>query len=229
MAQEQTEPEAPVIDDEAVAAYLRANPDFFLRHRQLTTDLTIPHDVAPAVSLVAYQLRLLRAERDRLGSQLEELLQVARDNDRVAEQLHRLGLELLEAHDLDSRVLTLRESLRADFAADVVTIWLIGDELPQVNAEVVATTDPAVARRDELLPEGKPLVGQLDREYLSLAFGDGAERIASAAIIPFGDGSMQGLIGIGSPEPERFSSDQGTVFLSRLADLIGRALRCAAP
>jgi uncharacterized protein YigA (DUF484 family) len=229
MAQEQTEPDAPAIDDEAVAAYLRAHPDFFRRHRQLTTELEIPHDVAPAVSLVAYQLQLLRAEKEQLSAQLDDLLQVARDNDHVAEQLHRLGLELLAADDLDGRLMTLRESLRANFAADIVRVWLIGDELPQVNAEVVATTDPAVERREQLFPEGKPLVGQLEPDYLQLAFGDDAERIASAAIIPFGDGSMRGLIGIGSLEAERFSSDQGTVFLCRLADLIARALRCATP
>lgn len=227
MAQEQRESDAPAVDEESVAAYLRANPEFFLRHPKLTAELELPHEVPPAVSLVGYQMRLLRAEKERLSSQLEELLQVARDNDRVAEQLHRLGLELLEAADLEAKLVTLRESLRADFAADVVTIWLIGDDLPEVNAEIVATTDPAAQYRDELFPEGQPVAGPLGSEYMQLAFGAQAERIESAAIIPFSDGAMRGLVGIGSLDASRFRSDQGTVFLARLADLIGRALRCA--
>lgn len=227
MAREQPEPDSQAIDEQAVADYLRANPEFFLRHRELTATLELPHDVWPAVSLVAYQVQLLRSEKERLSAQLDELLRVARDNDRVAEQLHRLGMELLEAPDLDSKLVTLRESLRADFAADAVHIWLIGDALPPLNAEVVATTSPAVERRDELLPGERPIVGQLGPEYLELAFGEQAPEIGSAAIIPFSDGDMRGLVGIGSFQTTRFSSDQGTVFLCRLADLIGRVLRCA--
>lgn len=227
MPQEQAPKEAAAIDEEAIADYLRHSPDFFLRHRDLTAELELPHDVAPAVSLVAYQVRVLREQKERLSAQLEELLQVARDNDRVAEQLHRLGLELLEAPDLDAKLMTLRESLRADFAADAVHIWLIGDDLPALNAEIVPSTHPAVGRLDELFPGTRPLVGQLDAGCLELAFGNQAGDIASAAIIPFGDGDMRGLVGIGSYTPSRFSNDQGTVFLCRLSDLIGRVLRCA--
>jgi len=227
MAQEQPQLDSPSIDDDTVAAYLRAHPEFFLRHPQLTAELELPHQVPPAVSLVGYQMRALRADRDRIQSQLQELVQVARDNDRVAEQLHRLGLELLEAPDLDGKLVTLRESLRADFAADIVTISLIGDDLPAVNAEIIVSSDPAAERRDELFPEQRPVVGQLEPDTLELAFGNEAARIASAAVLPFGDGAMRGVVGIGSFESDRFSGDQGTVFLCRLADLIGRALRCA--
>lgn len=226
MSQQHTEAEAetPPLDERAVADYLREHPEFFTRHRRLAAEIEVPHDAGGAISLVSYQLHRLREEKRRLRWRLDELLGVARDNDRVAEQLHRLTLDLLEADGLDDALMAVRDRLRADFLADVVSIRLVGDSLPDVAVDVLASDDPDVARLPEQFRGGRPAVGRLSAEQIRLAFGEQGGEIRSAAVIPLVDTALRGVIGIGSFDAERFSGDQGTIFLGRLGDLVGCVL-----
>lgn len=216
---------AESVDEEAVAAFLKRDPEFFARHHELLQELHIPHDVSPAVSLIEYQVRVLRDEKQRVRRRLDELLRVARDNDRLAEQLHRLTLELLQGESLDAVLIALHEALQHSFRADQVCITLIGRNLPPVNARLLAPEDPAVTRIGEAFHDNRPQVGRLSNEHLGLAFGENIERIASAAVLPLSDGPARGLVAVASHDPERYRSDYGTVFLHRMADLVARAVR----
>ena len=44
-------------NDEAVAEYLQANPDFFARNSELLADLQLPHSPAPQPNLVPVRPR----------------------------------------------------------------------------------------------------------------------------------------------------------------------------
>lgn len=215
------------LDEAAVADFLRENPEFFLRQRDLLGELRIPHNVAPAVSLIEHQVDALRKEKRRLRWRLDDLLRVARENDRVAELLHRLTLELLDSPGLDATLVTLRDGLRADFRADIVNLVLIGETLPQANVAVLAPGHRDVARMSEHFRGNRPVVGRLSREQMRLAFGEHADDVQSAAVIPLDDTATRGLVAIGSRDPERYRGDQGTVFLTRLGDLVARTIRRA--
>ena len=80
-----------------VVTYLRNHPEFFVHHPELTQSLRIPHSCEPAVSLLEYQNRLLRGRCQRLHDKLLDLVAIARDNDRLAERVQRLALNLLDA------------------------------------------------------------------------------------------------------------------------------------
>ncbi len=83
--------------DGTVTAYLRDHPEFFAQHPDLVESLRIPHPCKPAVSLLEYQNRLLRERCQRLHDKLLEWVAIARDNDRLAERVQRLALNLLDA------------------------------------------------------------------------------------------------------------------------------------
>lgn len=221
--------EGPASDDNAVAEYLLAHPDFLRRRRDVLAALDIPHDVSPAVSLIERQVAVLREEAAQLRGRLDELLRVARDNDRLADQLHRFTLELLAADGLERVLVTLRDGLRHDFRADVVQVVLVGSGLPAVDVPVLAADDPAALRLWEAFPDARPRVGRLDRESLDLVFGDHAEGLRSAAVVPLDEPPLRGLIAIGSRDPERYCADHGTVFLERLGAVAARVLRQAMP
>lgn len=225
--QQSEEERADGLNENLVADYLRDNPDFFLRHRRLAADLKVPHDVAPAISLIEYQVGLLREDKRRLRWRLDDLLRVARDNDRVAEHMHRLTLELLEHSGLEATLTALRAGLQTDFRADVVAVRLFRDGLPDLSVEALPEDDPAVARFAELFRGHRPVVGRLTDEQIQAAFGPQSEGVRSAAVIPFSDGRLRGVVAIGSFDGERFRGDQGTVFLGRLGDLCARMLRRA--
>ena len=50
------------------------------------------------------------------------------------------------------------------------------------------------------------------------------EAEGSAAIVQLGHGDLLGLLAIGSKDPERFSSDMGTLFVRYIGDILARRL-----
>ena len=79
--------EAQLIDvnEDDIVEYLQTNPDFFERHINLLTSLSLPHRTGgPAVSLVERQVSVLRQRNMKLERKLRELLDVARGNDPLA-------------------------------------------------------------------------------------------------------------------------------------------------
>lgn len=71
------------LDAEAVVAYLRAHPTFFAEHDELLVEQRIPHQRGDSVSLVERQLTLLRDRNIEMRHRLSQLMDVARDNDRL--------------------------------------------------------------------------------------------------------------------------------------------------
>ncbi|RFA30685.1 hypothetical protein CAI21_03985 [Alkalilimnicola ehrlichii] len=217
------------LDDESVARYLSERPEFFLHHRDVLEALQIPHDCGNAISLLEYQARSLRETNRTLKTRLEELLAVARDNDRLAERMHRLTLELMRADSLDSLLYNLKDCLRSDFNADVVRILvLVEPDLAQAPELIRADADE-LALFASCLKEQRPLCGDLEADQKTFLFGDSAEQVASTALVPIVDGDTLGLLAIGSRDPERFHPGMGTVFLRQLSVLLGCAVKGRLP
>lgn len=215
---------AKSLDETLIAEYLRHHPDFFLRQRTLLTELRIPHEVRPARSLIEYQVQVLRDESSQLHARLDELLCVARSNDQLMGHLHRLTLDLLDADSLETVVDALRQSLQHSFHADAVRITLVTALPAQANVSVWPPNRAGAARLAKLIDADRPLCGQFNDESMQLAFGELAAKTNSAALIPLAHGAAQGLLAIGSHNPEHYRPDQGTVFLRQLGAMLGRAI-----
>ena len=78
-----------------VITFLRAHPDFFVNRADLLFDLQLPHGHSNASSLLEKQASVLRTRNTELRHKLNELVNVARDNDRLFNQIRKLGLALL--------------------------------------------------------------------------------------------------------------------------------------
>ncbi|MCS4505370.1 hypothetical protein KBTX_02891 [wastewater metagenome] len=221
----ENEPAVDEAEEARIAGYLADHPGFFTRHKGLLVTLHIPHDVAPAISLLEYQVRVLRDDERRLRRRLDQLLRIARDNDRLSGQLHRLTLELLDAGSGEAAVNALQGVLQSDFRADRVEVTLIGNALGHVHARHTGREDSLARRLRELFLGHQPVVGRLSGDQMQAAFGEGAEGLRSAAVIPLDDGPVQGIVAIGSRDPERYHGELGTVFLQRLGEVVARQLR----
>lgn len=239
-AQQHPEPSRQPIDDTQVADYLRRHSDFFDRHPDVLAEIELSHTVGKAVSLIERQVQTLRQQNRKAKAQLEELIQIARENDRLSERMHRLTLALMDTHNLDEVYVALHDSLRGEFQVEAVTIRLfvdptvvnVDDHSDLMQMVFVPMNDPRLGEFKTILGQNKPVCGPLRPEQIQYLFGDGAEGIQSTALVPFGgdfcrgrDCPFLGMVAIGSQNPQRFVPNMGTLFLTHLGEIIGRAVR----
>jgi uncharacterized protein YigA (DUF484 family) len=219
---------APTPDAKQVAEFLREHPDFFNDELELLAELRIPHPVGGAVSLLERQVETLRDQNRDLKRKLMELVQVARDNDRLNERMHQLILDLIAARNMEQIIDTLNEHLQGEFKADTVTLLLhdvAEDKARECGIQPIERDDPALQHFETFYKTGRPLCGRLKQAQLEFLFGDQAPAVGSTALIPIGLDAEQGMIAIGSREANRFHPGMGTLFLTHLGELLGAFLK----
>ena len=224
MSLHQDDHETAVDDRETeIADYLIAHPDFFERHPEALAAIDIPHPTGDAVSLIERQVSTLRKQSINYRSQLEKLVAVARENDGLANRLHRLTLALIETQTFDEVLNTLQDELRDQFQADAVEMKLFASEQLEAHAH-----EPGPALFRDFLARARPNCGRLDREKLEYLFGSQAGETGSAALIPLTAPPMAGVLAIGSRDPERFHQGKSVDFLQRLAEVVSAKLQSAS-
>ncbi|HDY99478.1 MAG TPA: DUF484 family protein [Pseudomonas sabulinigri] len=211
------------IDAEQVAEYLRRHPAFFAEHDELLADLIIPHQRGQAVSLVERQVKLLRERNIDVRHRLNQLMDTARENDRLFDKSRRLILGMLEAQSLDQVVASLEDSLRNDFQIPFVCLILFTEADRYSNAHCVTHTE-AKAAIGHLLDNGKPVSGALRPDELRFLFGDDGEEVASTAFAPISHQGLHGVLALGSKDAQQYRSATGTLFLGYVADALARIL-----
>ncbi|WP_437879510.1 DUF484 family protein [Pseudomonas sp. LRF_L74] len=214
---------SPPLDAEAVAAYLRQHPEFFVDHDELITELRIPHQPGAAVSLVERQVRLLRERNLELRQRLTHLMEVARDNDRLFEKTRRLILAMLDAGSLEEVVSVVEDSLRHEFKVPFVSLVLFSEEANGVGRSVAAGEAHKVI--GGLLADGKTTCGALRPRELEFLFNEAESgQVGSAAVVSLSHQGLHGILAIGSPDPQHYKSSLGTLFLGYVADVLSRVL-----
>lgn len=217
-------------DEQAVARFLAANPDFFEQHGALLAKLTLPHSTGgQAVSLIERQVSVLRQRNDSLETQLRELVEVARGNDELADKIHTLALLLIAAPDRDQVVELLEQQLRLEFNADRAVLVLFGKlgsgvEEPGQFLRLADREDASLGPFRSFL-EGEVVrcgtVRDAQRDFL---FGADNFEIGSIALIPLGEQSGLGFLAIGSRNADHFHPGVSIDFLSRLGEIVAAAL-----
>ncbi|HEB81421.1 MAG TPA: DUF484 family protein [Gammaproteobacteria bacterium] len=222
-----SEKEQQLANDLQLISMIRESPDFLKRHPELLSVIEVPHESGRAISLIERQVAVLREQARQQEQRLCNLMDVARDNERLAQTRHKLALNLLSARDLDEVVSIVLDTLRNDLSADYAVVKLFSD-----NAEQLERSAGLFARRDDdalkhfktLLEQKNTLCGNASDEQKAFLFADNAAEIKSAAIIPLVAGANLGLIGLGAASSARFRSSMGTEFLSQTGELISAAL-----
>ena len=228
--------------EDAVARYLEEHPDYFQRHPELLARITLIHQVGGrAVSLIERQVQVLRDQSRNLQRQLRELLGNARDNDALTDRLHRLALAMVDGRTLDDALDAAGDILRQEFQFDGARLLLRArdgftssraddcmDAGGRATQGAVAEVAPDDAMLEELLRKvaaGKPVCGEApEASVLRSLFGEHATDIKTWALIPLGGASPFGALCLGSRDPYRFHAGMGTVYLTRLGELLTHGL-----
>jgi len=210
------------IDEDAVIAYLRGEPDFFVRQPALLSELNLPHASGRAVSLVEHQVAILRERNVDMRRRMQTLLQTARENDDLFTKTRSLTLALLEAGNEQSLNETLATHMLVDFEADFVCCHLPGE---RPSLDHLLYHDGALPS-DAINSGATVLCTTLRREELESLFPHSSHTdTGSAVLLPLPVGTARvGALCIGSREPQRFSSDMDTLFVSYIADILSKVI-----
>lgn len=217
------------VAEEQVVEYLRAHPDFFASHPQTLMQMIIPHETGSAISLLEHQLRLLREHNNKYKSRLLELVQLARENDRLSERINRLTLAMIETRNINDILEVLKDNLHREFQAGWVQIRLFQEpeyQQPIPQETLLNKDDPQLEAFEHFFKVNRPLCGRLKHEQLAYLFGEHAEAIRSAVLIPLGKHGELGMLAIGSSDAERFHPGMGTIFLNQMGTIISAMIRC---
>lgn len=211
------------LDAQQVADYLRRHPAFFAEYDELLPELIIPHQPGQAVSLVERQVKLLRERNIDVRHRLNQLMDVARENDRLFEKSRRLILDMLEAQSTEEVIASLEDSLRDDFQVPFVSLILFSEAGRFSNARCVSHSE-ARAAIGHLLDSGKPLSGVLRPDELTFLFGQHGKEVASTALAPIQHQGLHGVLALGSRDTNHYKGATGTLFLGYVADALARVL-----
>lgn len=210
------------LSEAQITEYLRDNPAFFERHLDLLALLKLPHPSGDAISLVERQVDLLRQQNRSLENKLMELVDIARDNQRVTDHLHTLARELVETDSLSDVVATTQEVLRQHFGMDFATVHFF--ETVSDDAELLIHENHRIAHFSDFLANGRPICGRLTTGQVERLFGDHAAQVQSSAMVPLNNGVDIGILGLGSADAERFHPGMGVFFLQQLGALVSSSL-----
>lgn len=228
--------EAPKMDDtqdheQFISDYLEDHPDFFVRHGELISKLKIPHSVSgDTTSLVERQMSLLRQRNQKLDGRLGELIKVAEENNELAERIHELALSLIGRSDLKAVLETVEAALREQFAADDAVLLLFhAPELKQPISDThfcrsVPNNLDSLGAFSTFMRANKSRCGNLRDTQREFLFGDYAEHVASAALVPLGKNAQAGMLAVGSKDPDHFNPAMGTEFLDRIGSLLYQSI-----
>ncbi|MHB8254282.1 MAG: DUF484 family protein [Acidiferrobacter sp.] len=220
------QPSEEILWEQGVSRYLRDNPDYFQRHEGLLEILQLPHPGhGAATSLLERQATLLRARIAAKDREWQGFLAAARDNEALAEKLHRLAVALIDAASLDDVFGCVYDLGRHELQLDVVVMVLGVDGGPlNGRAEFVSPADQYL-QCALALAKDRPLCGP--KVVLGEArglLGVQETHVGSVALVPLRDAARCGVLLLGSGDEQRFPAGVGTVYLSRLGELVMRAV-----
>lgn len=215
------------LDSNAVAEYLAEHPYFFEEHADLVSRLRLTSPLGGrTVSLQDRQMEVLREKIKMHELRLAELMRIGRENDLITEKMQEWSRTLLLARNDVDLPHVLVNGLQTIFAVPHATlrIWSVADEFSHTWYSTPVSDDA------RLFSNGlnAPFCGA-NNDFEAATWFEGAPAITSIAILPLRIESAPtafGLLVLGSPDPERFTADMATDFLSKIGTTSSAALTC---
>jgi uncharacterized protein YigA (DUF484 family) len=211
------------LDSSAVASYLTDNPNFFEEHAGLLGQVRLSSPLTgKAVSLQERQMEVMRDKYKALELRMAELVRLAQDNATIANKFHAWTQGLLKARQLSELPGAVSGGLRDGFGVPQVTLrlWGLGGEHADAWY-VTGVSEDARLFANSLLA---PYCGS-NHDFEAVRWLDDPDSVMSTVIVPLrSEGSAFGLLIMGSPDPERFTSHMATDFLIHIGETASAAL-----
>ncbi len=199
-----------------VAAYLRKNPDFFVKYPDLAKYFELESaQKTNVIPIKNKQLKKIQQDKSKLETSLENLLEIAEQNDKLADQIHRITIDLINSTDLENLIIKFHSNLTNEFKVQhsALRLWNIGKKIPK---RLVSNDPSLLSFAEELSGPNfsqklfKQIVGTFEFES-----DDG-----SYAYCPIRTTKTFGILILFSSDKNHYARQKDTVYLRRLVELL---------
>ncbi|REG83027.1 DUF484 family protein [Marinomonas pollencensis] len=212
------------MNEAEVIQYLSNKPDFFVKNPELLESLTLPHPVhGGVISLLEYQVSLLRKSTAEYRREFDRLIEVARENEAIMQKTRRFILAGLDCTSLDDFAVVVDDMVRDDFSASCHAFVLFGEGY---DTAIRCCSDGDVAANLSSITKMKQSAcGALAKKELVYLFQEDASKIKSHAVMPIislrkGKKQVAGVLVLGAASKETFAKKKETLFLEHIAELL---------
>ncbi len=211
-----------------VSQYLQDHPEFFESHADLMAEVFVPHPHGGhAISLAERQLLTLREKNRLLEAKLGELLSFGEENDAISEKVHRIAVTLLRTPSVEATVNTFLFHITENFNVPQATVrlWITDKDGAPATGSTPEFQGASEEVRAFALDLQHPYCGpHVSPEVLDW-FGEAGKSLQSFAQVPLRHGETLGLLVMGSEDTHRFYPEMGTLYLTRLGELLAAAIQ----
>jgi uncharacterized protein len=211
--------------DKDVAAYLLANPDFFVGRDRLLLKIQVPHKSKGTISLVEKQLDVIRDRQKKTRRQLKQFVENAERNKEIFDKSRKLILSMIAAKRSPEFFAAIEKGLKRDFGCKANSLMVFG-KTKQINHFTSRIpTETAKKYVGTLMQSKVPTLGTLRPKEQDFLFRDQSEKVKSAAVLTIRDKNKYlGMLAIGSGDTEYFTPDMDALFINFIAETLGKLL-----
>jgi uncharacterized protein len=215
------------LDSAAIADYLSDNPHFFEEHSELLSKVKLTSPVVGrAVSLQERQMEVLREKNRSLEIRLADLLHIGQDNDTITQKFLLWTRSLLMARNDVDMAHTLVTGLQTIFSLPHATlrVWGVAEEFAHTWFAADVSDDAKIFCNGLTAPYCGP-----NQDFEAASWIEDTEPVQSIAMLPLhleGEPEAFGLLVLGSSDPQRFTADMATDFLSKIGETASAAMTC---
>ncbi len=211
------------LDDEAVLAYLKSNPDFFDTHPDA---LPAPDRGTGVVDFQQKMLGKLKSDKTKVQQLQKELIENVRANMNNQTRVQTAVLTVLEADSFEEFVELVTQHLPVILDVDTINLIIesTSKEVPFINQAGIRfakadTVEKWLSTGDALLQDN--ITGSEE------LFGPGAGLVRSHALVrlEISEETPAGIIAFGSRDPEAFMPNHAVDQIGFLAQVIERCFR----
>ncbi len=211
--------------DQDVAAYLLANPDFFVDRDSLLLKIQVPHKSKGTISLVEKQLDVIRNRQKETIKQLRTFVENAKRNKEIFDKSSKLVLSMMAAKRSSEFFAGLEKGLKRDFGCKANALIVFGKP-KQINHFTSRLPAESAGKYVGALMRSKvPTLGILRPREQDFLFRHQSEKVKSAAVLTIRNKNKYlGMLAVGSSDAEYFTPDMDALFINFIAESLGKLL-----
>lgn len=194
-----------------VRAFLLQNPEFFAEHSDLLEKIKLPHEQKGSVSLVEIQSDQLRKKVRQLNFKLNQLVSIAKQNEKIYRVYTDLNVQLLRCESVAEVQFTLEDVLqeRLQLSSAVIKSFKGPHAIPELQQRLFT---------EKRFKNTNFFFGRLSQHERQLLFGESPAE--SVALMLLGDNRELGILGISSSDASHFTPDMDTLLLQQLRQVL---------